>query len=827
MIFTGRTRRGRPINLSGKQQQSREDVLRRAEIQRREREAVRREQHACKVIQGKWRTLIAVRERRRQMLSWFLQNPTSVPPEYFVPVLPWASQSQAIQSLKLIQGGNSKLCGRLVSLCLKCGEPLRTMCLEVIAQCQPHSSVSLLTDLPDSEPLHAALRKCAAAYPVEFIQNLLRTSKDLPYNVLEPLKDAPLLEIEELDPIPLAARLAAYPQFARIVASLISSLNFSRELSVAEKRALLPCVSKESIYRVCGPEPDIPAVARFFNRLFELLPDHKPEILLHLSFAVRRPPVAARAWLFYKAHGGESLGLAVELWSWWLPVTPDADIFRSERLGLTPEMFRDVAEVLRDLCFDHLWTGSTSEVKPYSKSTFLNFLRQIYIRDSRRKLFPDGFWLMEHRMATNWEKVAEEQWWLPSLDEEYEQLNSAPVRILQRAPFFVQFSNRVGLLYRLIDRDRYQSNVSSFWGPRAHYDINRENLMDDAESVFAELGPRVKNDLAVRLVSNGIPEAGIDGGGLTKEVLTAIVAEAFTPQSPYWSETPGHTLVPNPVWSERPAPSGIEVARAKYRFLGQTIGKCLYENLLVDVEFSSVFLMKWAGLSATRASFDDLYLLDVELYNSLVQLSHLSPAEVDALYLDFTIQGSSSNFVELKPHGRQIPVTDANKLEYSRCVANYKLNNEMSPQTSWFLQGFGEIVNLAWLQMFNGPEIQMLISGGNHDIDINDLKAHAELSGWAYNSRTLENLWQVLVEFSPEQRRSFLKFVTSVPRAPLLGFRHLAPHFGIRCAGHSDERLPTSSTCVNLLKLPEYSSKQILRNKLLYSIESGAGFDLS
>ncbi len=40
-------------------------------------------------------------------------------------------------------------------------------------------------------------------------------------------------------------------------------------------------------------------------------------------------------------------------------------------------------------------------------------------------------------------------------------------------------------------------------------------------------------------------------------------------------------------------------------------------------------------------------------------------------------------------------------------------------------------------------------------------------------------------------------------------------------------RLPTSSTCFNLLKLPNYSKKSTLRDKLRYAIRSNAGFELS
>jgi len=40
-------------------------------------------------------------------------------------------------------------------------------------------------------------------------------------------------------------------------------------------------------------------------------------------------------------------------------------------------------------------------------------------------------------------------------------------------------------------------------------------------------------------------------------------------------------------------------------------------------------------------------------------------------------------------------------------------------------------------------------------------------------------------------------------------------------------RLPTSATCFNLLKLPNFKSKKVLKERLLYAIKSASGFDLS
>jgi hypothetical protein len=43
----------------------------------------------------------------------------------------------------------------------------------------------------------------------------------------------------------------------------------------------------------------------------------------------------------------------------------------------------------------------------------------------------------------------------------------------------------------------------------------------------------------------------------------------------------------------------------------------------------------------------------------------------------------------------------------------------------------------------------------------------------------------------------------------------------------AQERLPSASTCINLLKLPPYRSATVIRDKLLYAVRNVAGFDLS
>jgi ubiquitin-protein ligase E3 C len=77
---------------------------------------------------------------------------------------------------------------------------------------------------------------------------------------------------------------------------------------------------------------------------------------------------------------------------------------------------------------------------------------------------------------------------------------------------------------------------------------------------------------------------------------------------------------------------------------------------------------------------------------------------------------------------------------------------------------------------------------------------------------TISMFWQVVAELSEDEKRKLVKFITSCYRPPLLGFQELLPLFAIRDATNDQERLPTASTCVNLLKLPVYTDIRTLRS---------------
>ncbi|CAB1349479.1 unnamed protein product [Coregonus sp. 'balchen'] len=413
-----------------------------------------------------------------------------------------------------------------------------------------------------------------------------------------------------------------------------------------------------------------------------------------------------------------------------------------------------------------------------------NLVKMVKARDIRRPFCPAGHWLSEE-VNIRADKVT--QLYVPSARHP-PQLSVSEERhlaILTELPFVI--------FQRLIYADKR--------------DIQGDGPLLDG------IIKRVRVHL---LNAHGLDEAGIDGGGIFREFLNELLKSGFNPNQGFFKTTNDGLLYPSPTAQML---VGDSFAR-HYYFLGRILGKALYENMLVELPFASFFLSKLLGTSAD-VDIHHLASLDPEMYRNLLFLKSYED-DVEDLGLNFTI------VVELKPEGKDIPVSTANRIAYIHLVADYRLNKQIRPHCLAFRQGLANVVNLEWLRMFDQQEIQVLISGAHVPICLDDLKTFTNYSGgYTATHPVITIFWEVVESFTDEEKRKLLKFVTSCSRPPLLGFKELYPAFCIHNGGNDLERLPTASTCMNLLKLPEFCDQHLMRNKLLYAIESSAGFELS
>lgn len=402
------------------------------------------------------------------------------------------------------------------------------------------------------------------------------------------------------------------------------------------------------------------------------------------------------------------------------------------------------------------------------------------------------------------------------------------VMILREIPFIVPFATRVFIFQGVLQREKQDHfyELSNFnEGPVIHITVRRSHLYEDAFDKLSPANePDLKLKLRVQLINQaGADEAGVDGGGLFREFLSELLKSAFDPNRGLFRLTKDNMLYPNPGVSML-----YEDYPMHYFFVGRMLGKALYENLLVELPLAEFFLEKLC--SSRDPDVHALASLDPALYRGLLMLRSHRRQDVQDLGLDFTMltdELGAQKINELKPGGANIPVTAENRIEYIHLVADYKLNKQIRVQCSSFKRGLTSVISSEWLRMFSCRELQLLISGAEVPIDVDDLRLYTLYSG-VFNAThpTVVFFWKAVEAFTDDQRRMLLKFVTSCSRPPLLGFKELQPPFCIQSAGAGD-RLPSASTCMNLLKLPEFDSQALLHERLLYAIQSGAGFELS
>lgn len=123
--------------------------------------------------------------------------------------------------------------------------------------------------------------------------------------------------------------------------------------------------------------------------------------------------------------------------------------------------------------------------------------------------------------------------------------------------------------------------------------------------------------------------------------------------------------------------------------------------------------------------------------------------------------------------------------------------------------------------------------------------------GFNMDSKSVKNLLQTMSELTLPERRDFLQFTTGSPKLPIggkdlsplprfsqilieiLGFKSLTPMFTVVCKPSeppysSDDYLPSVMTCVNYLKLPDYTDLEVMRRRMGIAIKEGQGaFHLS
>ncbi|KAI5388006.1 E3 ubiquitin-protein ligase upl3, variant 2 [Lathyrus oleraceus] len=319
----------------------------------------------------------------------------------------------------------------------------------------------------------------------------------------------------------------------------------------------------------------------------------------------------------------------------------------------------------------------------------------------------------------------------------------------------------------------------------------------------------------------------------------------------------------------RPWPANAEASEGSqlfkvieyFRLLGRVVAKALQDGRLLDLPLSVAFYKLVLGQDL---DLHDILYIDAELGKTLQELNalvcrkhniesigggytgtvanlHYRGAPVADLCLDFTLPGYPD--YTLKPGDE---IVDLNNLEdYISMVVDATVKTGITRQLEAFRAGFNQVFDVSSLQIFTPHELDYLLCGRRELWKTETLADHIKFDhGYTAKSPAIVNLLEIMGGFTPEQQRAFCQFVTGAPKLPPGGLAVLNPKLTIvrklsstaaNTASNgngpsetADDDLPSVMTCANYLKLPPYSTKEIMHKKLMYAINEGQGsFDLS
>lgn len=278
---------------------------------------------------------------------------------------------------------------------------------------------------------------------------------------------------------------------------------------------------------------------------------------------------------------------------------------------------------------------------------------------------------------------------------------------------------------------------------------------------------------------------------------------------------------------------------ATFSFLGQFIARALLDSRILDFNFHPLFLeliQQYISPNPKHGHvtvLQNLKALDASLADSMEYLlkymdgSQQDGTSLDDMSLSFQLPGYPE--YELVAQGDRISVTRDNVKEFVDLVMDHSLNKGIQLQIEAFAKGFSKVFPINSLNVFSATELADLFGSAAEDWSYDTIASAINANhGYTKESDIVEKLVKIMLEFSVIEQRSFLQFLTGAPKLPIGGFKCLNPELTVvRKVPEGnlgpDDYLPSVMTCANYLKLPAYSSEEVMRERLLTAVREGAG----
>eukprot|EP00347_Sterkiella_histriomuscorum_P020695 403336831 len=262
-----------------------------------------------------------------------------------------------------------------------------------------------------------------------------------------------------------------------------------------------------------------------------------------------------------------------------------------------------------------------------------------------------------------------------------------------------------------------------------------------------------------------------------------------------------------------------------FEFLGILMGVCIRTGAHLNLDLPQFV---WKQLVGQKLNHEDLIEIDIGFWKLLSFMVSANKKLYDeSIFETWSVTLSDETLLELREQGKETRVEYEDRLDYVKQAIKARLS-ECSLQCEAIKRGISKIVPEALLNMVTYNELDTWVCGKN-TVDVDLLKRHTKYGGdkkttiLNEDSRRIKWFWEVLREFTEEDKQKFIKFCWGQQRLPANDeeFIRRQVRFMIKPAmknTHGDGALPKADTCFFNLELPDYSSQEIMKQRILLAI---------
>lgn len=258
-----------------------------------------------------------------------------------------------------------------------------------------------------------------------------------------------------------------------------------------------------------------------------------------------------------------------------------------------------------------------------------------------------------------------------------------------------------------------------------------------------------------------------------------------------------------------------------YEFLGLLMGCAFRTGTFLTVDLPALF---WKKLARQTILEEDLEEVDRGIVEILRFFRDGVQLPDDETFQTFTILLSDGSLVELVPNGQNVRVDASNKKLFIEKLLETRIG-EADIQIEAIRRGIIKIVPEVLLNCLNAGDLERRICGRNQ-VDLQLLRSHTIYSGGlTEDSKLVREFWEVLNGLSDNDKLRFVKFCWGQERLPSTsqGFEAANIRFMVKPSQFTspqDGLLPRADTCFFNFELPNYSSIEIMRERILLAIHT-------